>query len=176
MLSGMLLFYTTWIHQKIYRFSMFLGDYRKRKLTCNGSSQFFCYTTMVYFWKYLQAAVVPWVHTSLHKRFRNVVFWKKYLQGKKFSELDLTSLKRTVLLKCICFGEIWCLYLVKRSYNFNNFHFYTIVLWLTLLLNFHQLFMVNLIVVCCIVCSGTTLSQANTFNKVAHFRSMFQFY
>ena len=59
-------------------------DYRKRKLTCNGSSQFFCCTTMIYFWKYLQAAVVPWVHTSLHKRFRNVVFWKIYSKKKIF--------------------------------------------------------------------------------------------
>ena len=77
-----------------------------------------------------------------------VWYFEKDVLGKKNLRIILTNLKITILLECICFREIWCLYLLKRSYNFNNFHFY--ILWQTLL-NLHQLFLSSLILVCWIV-------------------------
>ena len=55
-------------------FRCFLGAIEREHWSAMGQVSFFCYTTMIYFSKYLQAAVVSCVHAGQPKRFRNVVF------------------------------------------------------------------------------------------------------
>ena len=124
---------------------------------------------MIYFWKYLQATVVSFVHTGQHKRFKSVIFWKTCSWKKNF-RIILTNLKITIVLECICFRERWCLYLLKRSYNFNYFHFYITILWQTLL-NLHQLFLASLIVVCWIVFIFGILKAINLTTTILKYQT-----
>ena len=94
--------------------------------------------------------------------------FEKYVHERKFSEFYLTNLKRTIVQKYVCIGKIWCFYLRRRSYNLNNFYFYIIILRLTLLLHFYQLFMPNLILVCWLVFIVAILKAVNLMTTVVY--------